>query len=88
LKLNMTDLTRRWNSKSVAFDPASIFRVELNGPQSGISHDQLNVTGAANLGGCTLQATLGYPGAVGAQFLILTTLPATNTHTLFRLFKP
>ena len=61
----------RLNSKTVAFDAASVLRVELNGPQSGVSHDQLNVTGVVSLGGCALQPTLGYPGAVGTQFLII-----------------
>lgn len=64
----------RLHSKSVVFNSASngsIFRVELYGPIAGGSYDQLDVVGSVNLGGCTLEADLGFAGAPGQQYIII-----------------
>ncbi len=46
---------------NVSFDSASTFTVALNGATPGpTGYDQLNVTGAVNLGGSTLNASLGF----------------------------
>jgi autotransporter-associated beta strand protein len=46
------------------------YRVELNGPDPGIGHDQLSVVGSVHLAGL-LNATLGFTPATNASFTIL-----------------
>lgn len=61
----------RLNSGNVTMNAASTFRAELNGTTAGTSYDQLNVTGAVNLGGSTLNASLGFTVALGDSFIIV-----------------
>jgi len=49
----------------------SSFVVALNGATAGSGYDQLNATGAVNLGGSTLDATLGFTPAAGETFTII-----------------
>lgn len=49
----------------------SILEIELNGLLPGTNCDQLNVAGAVNVGGATLNATLGFASAVSNQFMIV-----------------
>jgi fibronectin-binding autotransporter adhesin len=59
------------NGGSVAFDSGSNFNLELNGATVGGGYDQLNVTGTVNLGGATLNISLGFTPSVGAAFTIV-----------------
>ena len=59
------------NSGSVTFTSGSNFDVEINGTAAGTQYDQLNVTGTVNLGGATLNVTLGFTPAVGDSFTII-----------------
>lgn len=64
----------RLHSRSVVFNQnanGSVFRVELKGTVAGGSYDQLSVVGSVKLGGCTLEADLGFPGAPGLQYVII-----------------
>ncbi len=61
----------RLNSKGVAFDSASVFRVEINGQFAGVSYDQLTVAGVVHLSGCALDIDLGFAGAAGNQYTII-----------------
>jgi autotransporter-associated beta strand protein len=47
-------------SGSLTMSPGFYFDVNLDGPAAGLGYSQLDVTGAVNLGGATLGATLGY----------------------------
>ena len=47
---------------TVALDSSSTFAVALNGPTPGTGYNQLNVTGAVNLNGSTLDASVGFSG--------------------------
>lgn len=57
-------------SQSVQFNAGATFRAELNGPTPGIGYDTVNVSGAVNLGNAALDASLGYAGTVGQQFML------------------
>ncbi len=56
---------------NVTFSMGATFRVELNGTTAGTGYDQLNVTGTVNLGGATLNASLGFASVGGNQFTVL-----------------
>jgi autotransporter-associated beta strand protein len=56
---------------SVAFNPGSIFRVELNGSTLGSGYDNLTSLGLASLNNATLTATLGFGSALSNTFNIL-----------------
>ncbi|MCX5675529.1 MAG: autotransporter-associated beta strand repeat-containing protein [Planctomycetota bacterium] len=47
-------------SGSLTMSPGFCFDVSLDGPAAGTGYSQLDVTGAVDLGGATLGATLGY----------------------------
>ena len=69
-----------FSSGNATFASGSTFSVELNGLTPGTQHDQLAVTGAVNLGGATLAATLGFtPGF--ANNIILISNDGTDTVT-------
>ncbi len=61
------------NTGSVSFTSGSNFNVELNGTSVGTQYDQLNVIGSVNLGGATLNVTLGngFNPANGNSFTII-----------------
>ncbi len=64
----------RLHSKNVVFNSnanGSVLRVELNGPLAGLHHDQLDAAGSVQLGGCSLEATLGFPGTPAQQYVII-----------------
>lgn len=63
----------RLTAAGVTLNAASTFRVELNGTAAGTGYDQLNATGAVNLGGSTLNATLGFTPMLGDVFTIVQT---------------
>jgi autotransporter-associated beta strand protein len=65
----------------VSFDSSSIFTVALNGETPGATgYDQLNVTGAVNLGGSTLSASLGFTPTTATAFTIIhSTAPIVGT---------
>ena len=70
------------SSGNVVLGTNSSFEIELNGLIPGTNCDQLNVSGTVNLGGATLNATLGFASAVSNQFTILAnngTEAITNT---------
>ena len=50
-------------SGSLTMSPGFSFDVSLDGPAAGTGYSQLDVTGAVDLGGATLGATLGYAPA-------------------------
>jgi len=50
-------------SGSLTMSPGFSFDVSLDGPAAGSGYSQLDVTGAVDLGGATLGATLGYAPA-------------------------
>src|SRR6185436_14129974 len=56
---------------NIALNSGSLFAIELNGVTPGSLHDQLVVTGTVNLGGATLQGSVGYVPAVGQEFTII-----------------
>ena len=58
-------------SKTVTLRPGSTLRVELNGTVPGVSYDRLSVTGAVNLVGCSLDASISFAAAVGEAFAII-----------------
>ena len=66
---------------NVSLDSASTFTVALNGATPGpTGYDQLNVTGAVNLGGSTLNASLGFSPTTGEAFTIIqSTAPIVGT---------
>jgi autotransporter-associated beta strand protein len=71
-----------FNASSVG----GILDVELNGPVPGIDYDQLNARGTINLAGITLRTSLGFPSAVGDQFVIISNRgPAAVTGTFTSL---
>lgn len=55
----------------IALDQASTFAIRLSGPAVGTQYDQVDVTGAVNLGGAKLQLDLGYVPEPGASFTII-----------------
>jgi fibronectin-binding autotransporter adhesin len=59
------------SSGSASFLSNSILEVELNGLLAGTNCDQLNVGGTVNLGGVTLNASLGFASAESNQFVII-----------------
>jgi autotransporter-associated beta strand protein len=60
------------NSGSVNWTSGSpSFVAQLNGTAPGTGYDQLNVTGAVNLGGAALSATLGFSPPSGTTFTII-----------------
>ena len=67
---------------NVSLDAASTFTAELNGSSAGTGgYDQLNVTGAVNLGGSTLSTSLNsFTPTSGETFTIIqSTSPITGT---------
>jgi autotransporter-associated beta strand protein len=60
-------------SKNLSLDAASVFRAELNGTNNGafVYASQAEVTGAVNLNGATLMASLGFNSAVSNKFPII-----------------
>ncbi len=66
---------------NVSFDSSSTFTVALNGATPGATaYDQLNVTGAVDLGGCTLKASLGFtPTTAETLTIIHSTAPIVGT---------
>ncbi|MFL5328733.1 MAG: beta strand repeat-containing protein [Gemmataceae bacterium] len=56
---------------NIVFNSASVFAVELNGTTAGSSYDQLAVSGTVNLGGATLQGSLGFVPTPGQVFKII-----------------
>jgi autotransporter-associated beta strand protein len=50
-------------SGSLAMSPGFHFDVSLDGPAAGTGYSELDVTGSVDLGGATLDATLGYAPA-------------------------
>ena len=57
--------------QNLSCGPASMLRLELNGLVPGANCDLLDVHGTVNLGGCQLNATLGFISAVGNQFVLV-----------------
>ena len=57
-------------SKNLSLDAASTFPVQLNGTAGGL-YSQLAVVGTVNLGGATLQATLGFNSAISNKFTVI-----------------
>jgi CSLREA domain-containing protein len=55
----------------VTFTAGTSFDVELNGTVAGSQYDQLAVQGSVNLGGATLNASVGYASNVGDRFVII-----------------
>lgn len=51
--------------------PGAALKAELNGPVPGSGYDQLQVNGAVNLNGATLNLVPGFAPAPGTAFLIL-----------------
>lgn len=61
----------RLTSGNVILGANSIFRVELDGPTPGATHDQLRALGTVNLGGAELQATLNFIPTLGQPLVII-----------------
>ena len=62
------------HSASVTMNSSTVFKADINGTTPGNSngdYDQLNVTGTVNLGGASLNATLGFTPALGNSFDII-----------------
>lgn len=62
------------HSASVTMNSSTVFKADINGTTPGNSngdYDQLNVTGTVNLGGASLNATLGFTPALGNTFDII-----------------
>src|SRR5439155_15873398 len=59
------------NSSNVTFSSSGVFRVELNGTTAGSGYDQLNISGTVDLGGSTLNASLGFTPAISNSFTII-----------------
>ena len=66
---------------NVTLDGTSTFTAELNGAAPGAGgYDQLNVTGAVNLGGSALVGSLGFTPTTGEAFTIVaSTAPIVGT---------
>jgi autotransporter-associated beta strand protein len=58
-------------SGNVSLGATSVFRAELNGAVAGSGYDQLQVSGTVNLGGSTLNASLGFTPALDALFTLI-----------------
>jgi autotransporter-associated beta strand protein len=58
-------------SGNVELRADSTFRAELNGAVAGSGYDQLQVSGTVNLGGSTLNASLGFTPALDALFTLI-----------------
>ncbi|MCL4207963.1 MAG: hypothetical protein KJ000_36210, partial [Pirellulaceae bacterium] len=56
---------------SATFVSGANFDVEINGTTVDTQYDQLDVTGAVDLGGATLNVSLGFTPAVGNTFIII-----------------
>lgn len=62
------------HSASVTMNSSTTFKADINGTTPGNSngdYDQLNVTGTVNLGGASLNATLGFTPTLGNSFDII-----------------
>jgi autotransporter-associated beta strand protein len=59
------------NTGSVSFAAGSTLAIELNGTTVGTLYDQLNVSGSVNLGGATLDISLGFAPSNGDLFTIV-----------------
>jgi Ca2+-binding RTX toxin-like protein len=55
----------------VTFAAGTTFGVELNGLVVGTEYDQLNVVGGVDLGGATLEVSLGFVPEIGDSFVIV-----------------
>jgi autotransporter-associated beta strand protein len=67
---------------NVTLDGASTFVAEVNGPTPGVGFDQLNVNGAVDLGGSTLNLMPGGALPNGESFSIIrSTAPIVGTFT-------
>jgi autotransporter-associated beta strand protein len=67
----------------ITFASGAAFDVTLNGNVAGTGYDQLSSTGAINLGGGTLNVTLGFTPAVGAAFTILQNKSGSSVNGTF-----
>ncbi len=64
----------------VTLNSVTNFDVALNGATAAHGYDQLNPTGSVNLGGCNLDATLGFTPVAGNSFTIIkSSTPITGT---------
>lgn len=70
-------------SQGVTFEPGSIFKVELNGVQAGISYDQIAMNGALNVTNATLSVTAGFNSTAGNTFLLINNYGAGAVHGTF-----
>jgi parallel beta-helix repeat protein len=59
------------NTGDFTLTSGSTLDIEINGNVAGVLHDQVNVTGAVNLGGASLNPTLGYVPAAGHSYTIV-----------------
>jgi fibronectin-binding autotransporter adhesin len=59
------------SSGNLALSGSSALSIELNGTTPGTQYDQLNVTGAVNLSGAPLSATIGFAANPGTSFTII-----------------
>ncbi|MDP9403998.1 MAG: Ig-like domain repeat protein [Actinomycetota bacterium] len=55
----------------VTLADGSRFSLDLNGTKPGTGYDQLDVVGKVNLGGATLDVSLGFDPALGDSFIII-----------------
>jgi autotransporter-associated beta strand protein len=58
-------------SQGVTFEPGSIFKVELNGMQAGVTYDQIAMNGVLNVTNATLSVTAGFNSTAGNTFLLI-----------------
>ncbi|MEC5126218.1 Calx-beta domain-containing protein, partial [Verrucomicrobiales bacterium BCK34] len=63
----------------LTLDSASTFTVQLNGTSAGVLHDQLDVTGAVDLGDAILDMILGYKPDVNDELVIIDSNTAIGT---------
>jgi Ca2+-binding RTX toxin-like protein len=56
---------------NTVFSTGGTYQVELNGLTPGLLHDQLQVTGTIDLGGATLDGTLGFASVPGDEIVII-----------------
>jgi len=70
-------------SQGVTFEPGSIFKVELNGVQAGISYDQIAMNGVLNVTNATLSVTAGFNGTAGNTFSLINNYGASAVNGTF-----
>lgn len=61
----------RLSSGNLNFGVGTVFRVELDGPVAGTTHDQLRAFGTVDLNDAVLQATLNFIPTLGQPLVIL-----------------